>query len=118
MESNSTNTTLTLLAGQMVLAVDCDLLLEPEGPFPLRGARHCHLTELDTDLLGLTAASCVILPLFTLGYDAMTAVELLEDLGYGGRIVVLAPPLPKPAVVEQELRQMGPGTRLILISTR
>jgi len=107
---------LNFLAGRAVLAVECDRLLDVQGPFPLQGAHHCRLTDLKGDFLDRAAPNFVILPLFTGGYDAMTAVALLEDLGYRGRIVVLAPFLPKPDLVERELRQIGPGNRLVMIS--
>lgn len=119
MDPNSKNpatSTLNFLAGRAVLAVDCDRLLDVQGPFPLQGAQHCRLTDLNGEFLDRAAPDYVILPLFAGGYDAMTAVALLEDLGYRGRIVVLAPFLPKPDLVERELRQIGPGTRLVLIS--
>ena len=107
---------LHILPGEAVLAVDCALLLGRKGPLPTPGIRHCHLAEVDAGLLRDAAPACVILPLFAAAYDALTAVELLEDLGYLGRIAVMAPDLPKPRLVEQELRQLGPGARLVLIS--
>lgn len=115
--NNSGTPALNFLAGQTVLAVDCDRLLDPQGPFPMQGPRHCRLSDLDAEFLRHVAPSYVILPLFTAGYDATTAIELLEELGYRGRIVVLAPFLPKPGLVEQELRQVGPSSRLVLITT-
>ena len=107
---------LHFLPGDAVVAVDCALLLGVQGPFRAPGIRHCHLDEVDAVFLRDTAPACVILPLFAAAYDAQTAVELLEDLGYLGRIAVMAPALPKPRLVEQELRQLGPGARLVLIS--
>lgn len=107
---------LPFLPGDAVVAVDCAQLLGRQGPFPTPGVRHCHLGDLDAGFLRDTAPACVILPLFAADYDALAAVELLQDLGYLGRIAVMAPALPRPRLVEQELRQLGPGARLVLIS--
>lgn len=53
--------------------------------------------------------------LFTDDYDAAQVVQRLEHLGYRGLITVIAPPLPRPRMVEQELRHLGPGARLRLL---
>ena len=58
----------------------------------------------------------IILPLFGSGYDASSAIDELERLKYAGRITVIAPSLPRPSLVERELRALGPGARLTLIS--
>ena len=43
-------------------------------------------------------------------------VEALMHLGYAGAISVIAPRLPDRAMVERELRALGPGLRLRLVS--
>lgn len=70
---------------------------------------------------GLTAAAlieiapgCVIMPLFARGHDAMQVIEQLEDWGFDQAMIVLARALPRPAMVEAELRSLGPGQRLTL----
>jgi hypothetical protein len=39
----------------------------------------------------------------------------LQALGFGGAITVLSPRLPRPLLVEAELRALGPGHRLTLL---
>jgi hypothetical protein len=104
------------LQGEKVVAVDCAALLGGTGPDLVEGIRHASLADLDAAFLAEHQPSVLILPLFAASYDAMTAIELLEALHYAGRIAVLAPSLPKPRLVEAELRKLGPGTRLTLIS--
>ena len=98
------------------MALDCAALLGAKSPFPIEGIQHFSFSDLDAAFLSAHGPSLVILPLFAASYDAMTAVERLEGLGYACRIAVLAPALPKPKLVEAELRGLGPGARLTLIT--
>jgi hypothetical protein len=59
--------------------------------------------------------SVVFLPLIGASEDAATIVELLESIAFQGDIVVICPQLPKPQLVERELRGLGPGQRLRLV---
>jgi hypothetical protein len=102
--------------GEPIVAFDCAALLGPASPFPIPGLHHTHLSELTAQFLADHAPKLIILPLFAAQYDAMTAIEMLETLGYSSQIAVLAPKLPKPKLVEAELRGLGPGARLTLIT--
>ena len=104
------------IEGEQTVALDCEVFLGPGGPLPMTGVTHLALSDLTAQILSALAPSLIILPLFSSGHDAMTVIERLEDLGYGGRLTVLAPELPKPRLVERELRALGPGARLTLIS--
>ena len=104
------------LPGERTIALDCELFLGPAGPLPMTDVQHIHFADLTADLLATVKPSRIILLLFAAGYDAVTVVEMLEDLGYVGKLTVLAPALPRPRLVERELRSLGPGTRLTLIS--
>ncbi|NBZ86001.1 hypothetical protein GV832_00260 [Rhodobacteraceae bacterium CYK-10] len=73
-------------------------------------------SDLSAALLAELRPDRIVLPLFTGSCDAMTVVEQLEALRYAGKIVVIAPPLPKPTLVERELRGAGPGDRLTLVT--
>ena len=106
---------LTSLGGP-VLAMDCAELFGPDGPLESTGLIHVSFTMLTADFLASVQPAWVIVPLFATTHDATTAIAQLAAIGYGGRIAVLAPPLPKPRLVEQELRALGPGARLVLIS--
>jgi hypothetical protein len=108
--------TLSQGAGERFLALDCTNLIVPRGPIPLPGAVHHQFARLDADLLAEVMPTVVVIRLFAGSYDATAALERLEELGYGGRIFVIAPALPRPHLVEQELRAAGPGARLVLVT--
>ncbi len=98
-------------AGTVVVALDCEALLGT-----VAGLSHARFDGVDAGFLASVNPGLIIVPLFAANYDAAMAVDLLEDLGYLGRIAVLAPILPRPRLVERELRSLGPGERLVLIS--
>lgn len=104
------------LKGEKVIALDCELFLGPDGPVPMPNVTHLRFADLTADVLALLEPTLIILPLFAPNYDAMTAIETLEELGFAGKLTVLAPDLPRPRLVERELRSLGPGNRLTLIS--
>jgi len=72
--------------------------------------------QLDAGLLARVLPDRVLLPLLSVGHDAMAVVERLEQLGYRGQITVIAPSLPRARMVEQELQALGPGMRLTLLT--
>ena len=104
------------LTGEPAIAFDCGHFLGPSGPLPMIGVAHFSFAGLTPDLLAATSPSMILLPLFAASYDAVAAIERLQELGYTGKLTILAPELPKPRLVERELRNLGPGTRLTLIS--
>ena len=104
------------MEGERAVAFDCLPCLGPDGPVPMTGVTHLRFADLTAALLARMRPSLILLPLFSPGYDATTAIETLEALGYRGRLTILAPDLPKPRLVERELRNLGPGMRLTLIS--
>ena len=107
-------------AAERVLALDCARLLAPAGPIPLTGAlsniAHHRFTDLTAALLTQIDATVIVMPLFSADHDALSMIEALQALGFTGRILVIAPALPRPALVERELRAAGPGTRLTLVT--
>jgi hypothetical protein len=98
---------------ETVLALNCEIFLGPQGPLPMTGVTHLTLTQLDAALLRRLQPSHVILPLFTDDHDATTAIERLVELGYTGKVTVLAPKLPNPRLVERELASLGLAVTLI-----
>lgn len=96
-----------------VLALDCAVVFDDIG---YDGVTIAAFADLDADFLAEVAPDLVILPLFSVQQDAMTMVEALTDLGYGGAISVMAPRLPDRGMVERELRALGPGLRLRLVT--
>jgi hypothetical protein len=103
-------------AADRFLALDCAGLIAPMGPIPLPNTRHLGFADLDLALLTEAAPHTVVMPLFAGPHDALTMIERLEKLGYNGRILVIAPRLPQPRLVERELRAAGTGNRLLLVS--
>ena len=103
-------------SGGPVVALDCGLLLGPTGPLAVSGVVHASFGAVTAGFLATVQPSVVIVPLFAAGYDAATAVAQLEALSYLGRIAVIAPVMPDPRLVEAELRDLGPGARLVLIA--
>ena len=102
--------------GAVVLALDCLYLLDATGPLPMIGVVHRRYSDLGPALLTELQPTRIILPLFAADYDAMAAIEQLQRLQFAGQITVIAPDLPRPRLVERELRASGPGARLSLIS--
>ena len=102
--------------GAVVLALDCFSLLDATGPLPMIGVVHRRYSALGPALLIELQPTRIILPLFAADYDAVAAIELLQRLQFAGQITVIAPNLPRPRLVESELRALGPGARLSLIS--
>jgi hypothetical protein len=107
---------LPALREERVLALDCQNLLAPKGPIPLPQAVQRASADLCAALLADLAPERIVLPLFAGPCDAMTVIEQLQALHYTGKIVVIAPPLPRPDLVERELRAAGPGARLTLVT--
>lgn len=101
------------LEGERVVTLNCQMMFGPTGPMPLDAAVHLTLTGLTKEILQTVQPTLIICPLFTADFDATTAIERLIDLGYAGRVSILAPPLPNPRLVERELRGLGLAVMLI-----
>ena len=54
---------LTVLGDEIVLALDCDLLLGPQGPLPMSGVTHLGLARLDAAALQRLQPTLIIMPL-------------------------------------------------------
>ena len=103
-------------AEERFLALECARLIAPDGPIPLPNVVHCRFDQLTAARLAEIAPTTIVLPLFAAEHDALFMVEALEALHFTGRILVMAPHLPRPQLVERELRAAGPGARLLLVS--
>ncbi len=68
----------------------------------------------------LTHVALVICTLFPMPQDqyndAVSVVDTLVELGFRGDVVVLAPPLLRPKMVESELRSISIGMTLRLLA--
>lgn len=70
---------------------------------------------LDARLLATVLPDVVVAPLFAPNSDAVIVIGRLQSLGFGGRILILAPKLPNRRMVERELRSLTGGARLDLL---
>ena len=98
-----------------VLALDCAVSFDDASA---EGVTIAAFIDLNAAFLAEVAPELVVLPLFSVGQDATTMVEALMNLGYDGAISVMAPRLPDRAMVERELRALGPGLRLRLVAPK
>lgn len=96
-------------SSERVLAIDLPDATSGDATLKVR------LEALDAALLSEHRPERVVFALFGPGQDAMAVIERLEALGYAGQITVICPSLPRPKLVEAELRAMGPGKRLSLL---
>jgi hypothetical protein len=72
-------------------------------------------TQLNRVLLAGLNPRCVVLPLFPRGADISDLLDRLEECRFAGRILILAPPLPRRGMVLAELQAHAPGLRLQLL---
>ena len=71
--------------------------------------------KLDAVLLATMAPDKVICPLFAQDYDALVVAQILSRLGFGGTLVVVAPDLPNPRMVEREIRNQAGGIKVAVV---
>jgi hypothetical protein len=69
-------------------------------------------TAVTRGLLDRLGPRAVALALFCPRHDATAVLKRLAQLGYRGRVFLLAPPLPDAAMVERELARQFPSLRL------
>lgn len=77
----------------------------------------CAFASLERALLDRVSPRSVVCPLMAEGFEALQVLTLLRQAGYAGDVMVVAPPLPDPRMVERELRAVAPGLRVTLILT-
>ena len=92
------------------------MLMSLASDLPSGVVATARLAELDAALLARVRPDQVLLPLLSPGHDATAVVERLQAIGYAGLITVVAPRLPDAPMVEAELRALGPGPRLTLLT--
>ena len=72
--------------------------------------------RIDSVLLATMAPDRVICPLFAADYDALVVAQLLTKLGFGGTLIVVAPDLPNPRMVEREIRNQAGGLKVAIVA--
>lgn len=75
------------------------------------------LLPQDIPLAGLQGVQDALIACMLLGgdADAQDVLAALADAGYRGAVIVIAPHLPDPAMVERELAQLAPGMTVTLV---
>lgn len=72
-------------------------------------------TMLSPGLIRALQPRSILMPLFAGPFDVLTLIDMLSAEQFGGRVLVLAPPLPDRAMVLTELQAHGPRLRLRLL---
>jgi len=96
--------------GGMTVALGCAL---PDG---VEGVSLAGPEALDAVLLATLEARQVICPLVAEAFDALAVAARLVQLGFAGPLVVLAPPLPNPRMVEREIRNQSGGMQVRVVT--
>lgn len=82
-------------------------------------ARHVSQTydfmSFDDLSCGVDLTAQVISPLMADRFDAGDVATALRQRGYKGELIVMAPPLPRPEMVQRELAQMAPDMSIRLV---
>lgn len=68
--------------------------------------------EITAALLDRARPSAIGFALFATRFDAFQVLDRLSRLGFRGRVLALAPPLPRRKLVERELRGQAPGQKI------
>jgi len=79
---------------------------------------HVAWAELSAASLARVLPDAVLAPLWREGFDAVELAERLAGWGFGGWLLVAAPPLPNPRVVQRDIAAACPGIRVLLLTCR
>ncbi len=85
------------------------------APVALRAVEVVDFARLTPALLDRLRPAALGFALFAEGHEAFQVLGRLERLGYRGRVLALAPPLPARRMVERELRAQAPGLRVRVV---
>ncbi|NBE08358.1 hypothetical protein [Paragemmobacter ruber] len=72
--------------------------------------------EIDAALLARVQPERVLCPMIGPDYDALSVATLLRSLDFAGVLVVVAPDLPNPRMVEREIRNQAGGLRVSVVT--
>lgn len=117
-----TTTCLSDLPGHTALRSIGLLVGMNEAEFPRQGriGSDIHLESLPFALIHAALALApwaeyVIAPLVSEQFDAMDLAFELDRAGYVGKLLVVAPALPRPEIVQREIQNIGPDLSVELI---
>ena len=68
--------------------------------------------QLTDSFLDETMPDIVLAPLICPSFDCIDVAQLLHELGFSGRLRIVAPRLPDPTIVMRELQLFCPGIDL------
>lgn len=108
--SRRTGTVDAIAASAPPRAIVLGLTAQPPDSIALDGPE-----GITADLLAAIAPEKVICPLFSDDYDALVVAQILTKLGFGGTLVVVAPDLPNPRMVEREIRNQSGGLKVSVV---
>lgn len=74
------------------------------------------LAELSNEIVTGFNPDAVVFSLFGLNDDATLVVARLGEIGFRGKCIVLAPPLPRLELIKAELTSISPALTLELIT--
>lgn len=102
------------------------LLVEP-GPYlgafsrEMPGAMAlvlCQFERVNRSLIARVMPDRVVAPLFSARFDIVDLAAILSDAGFGGGLIVVAPPLPDLRLVRRELASVTRGMDLVFAEYR
>ncbi|MFT7059598.1 MAG: hypothetical protein ACJASV_002107 [Pseudorhodobacter sp.] len=98
------------------------LLLDVPNGFDLSSLCHrpdavisLRMNMLNETLLRTLKPRSIVVQLFAPKFDVLDVLERLNGWNYRGRVIMLAPPLPKRDIVLHELRAHGAPLRIQLL---
>lgn len=74
------------------------------------------LAEVCNEIVTEFKPDAVVFSLICDDQDAISVVERLDEIGYRGKCIVVAPPLPNLELIKAELNAISPALTLDLIS--
>jgi hypothetical protein len=72
-------------------------------------------SALNSAMLYVLRPDLIVCPLFGPDFDAAQLISRLRDIGYGGRLTVIAQ-VPSPSMVAAELAELGTGITVKVIT--
>lgn len=77
---------------------------------------HASYGAVSPVLLAQVRPDCVACPLLAAEFDAAQLAQRLEQIGFVGRLLVMAPALPDRRMVAREIASAAPGLRVEILT--
>lgn len=102
--------------GRRVLAVDLSAgQIDPIMRSPPLACSFSRLRQVTAEVLAQVAPDIVVAPLFGPDFDILDLAERLAASGFGGRLLAVTAPLPRPETVRAEVRDHVVGFSFDLV---